>query len=206
MKPTKPLIKICGLRRPADADIINDFPVSFVGFVFAKSKRQVDINTALEIKKRLRPDIKTVGVFTETTPEEVRKTAERVSLDVIQLHSDEDNNFCQHLRDMTIWKSLSIKDGNVLDRAAEYDVDGFLLDAYDKGLWGGTGKSFNWELAADFAKNHYTILAGGISAENINEAIETVRPHVVDLSSSVETDGFKDRRKIEELFKALERK
>ncbi len=203
---TKPLIKICGLRRSEDAYIVNDFPVSFIGLVFAKSKRQVDIKTATEIKKRLRPDIKTVGVFTETTPENVREIADAVGLDVVQLHSDEDNEFCQKFRDLTVWKSINVKDGNALEKAAEYDVDGYLLDAYDKKLWGGTGRPFNWKLAADFAKKYYTILAGGISAENINDAIEVVHPPVVDLSSSVETDGFKDRRKIEELFNALERK
>lgn len=207
--PTIPKIKICGLRRVVDAEYINDFPVSFAGFVFAESKRKIDVNTALKIKEKLKPDIKTAGVFTDTTPEEVIKISSEVGLDIVQLHSDENNEFCKTVKaalgDTLVWKSIAVKDGNALKRAEEYDTDGFLLDAYDKTLRGGTGKCFRWELAADFAKKYYTVLAGGISADNIAEAVKIVNPCVIDLSSSVETEGFKDYNKIKKLFEALER-
>ncbi|MCD8239065.1 MAG: phosphoribosylanthranilate isomerase [Clostridiales bacterium] len=199
----KPLIKICGLRRKIDTDYVNEFDVSFAGFVFAKSKRQIDIETALEIKKALRDDIKTVGVFADMEASEVRRITDSVGLDVVQLHSDEDNAYCSLFKDKIVWKALHVKDGSVLEKADLYDVDGFLLDAYDKGMRGGTGKCINWELAAEFAKKHYTVLAGGISAENICEAASVVNPDVIDLSSSVETDGFKDYNKIKQLFEAL---
>lgn len=204
MKHTKkPLIKICGLRRVEDAELINAFDVSFAGLVFAKSKRRIDIETAIQIKAALRDDIKTVGVFADMETNEVRHIAESVGLDIVQLHSDESPEYCSLFKDMTVWKALAVKDEGSLKKACEYDVCGFLLDAYDKNERGGTGKCFKWELAAEFAKKHYTVLAGGISPENIKEAIAVVSPDVVDLSSSVETDGFKDYNKVKSLFEAL---
>ncbi|MCD8089866.1 MAG: phosphoribosylanthranilate isomerase [Clostridiales bacterium] len=204
MPTKKPLIKICGLRIPEDADIINSFPVSFAGFVFAKSKRQINVNRATEIKKLLRSDIKTVGVFADMKLSEVRYITDLTGIDIVQLHSDENDWYCENFKDKIVWKSIAVKDGEALKAAENYNVDGFLLDAYDRNARGGTGKAFKWDLAADFAKTHFTILAGGITPENIAEAIETVHPDVVDLSSSVETDGFKDYNKIKRLFEAIE--
>ena len=198
-----PEIKICGLRSQQDADIVNDFPVSYIGFVFAKSKRQIDTETALEIKKRLRPDIKTVGVFTDTNVSAVREIADKTGIDVVQLHSDEDNDFCQHFRDKIVWKSIAVRNRTALEKALSFDVDGFILDVYDKNLRGGTGRVISWDLAGEFAKNYFTILAGGISPENIRDAIAAVRPDVVDISSSLETDGFKDYNKVKSLFEKL---
>ncbi|MCD7905174.1 MAG: phosphoribosylanthranilate isomerase [Clostridiales bacterium] len=204
MPTRKPLIKICGLRRIEDAKIINAFPVSFVGFVFAKSKRQIDPGTALEIKKLLRKDIKTVGVFADMALSEVRYITDLTGIDIVQLHSDESNWFCGNFRDKTVWKSFAVRDGSSIEAAEKYKIDGYLLDAYDKEERGGTGKVFKWDLAADFAKNHFTILAGGISPENIARAIEAVHPQVIDLSSSLETEGFKDYNKVKALFDAVQ--
>ncbi len=203
MPTPKPLIKVCGLRRIEDAAIINRFPVSFAGFVFAKSKRQIDINTAVEIKKHLRKDIKTVGVFADMMLSEVRYITDLTGIDIVQLHSDESSWYCGNFKDKTVWKSIAVKDESSLKAAEKYNVNGFLLDAYDRGARGGTGKVFKWDLAADFAKTHYTILAGGISPENIAAAIEAVHPQVIDLSSSLETDGFKDYNKVKALFDAV---
>ncbi|MCD8216412.1 MAG: phosphoribosylanthranilate isomerase [Clostridiales bacterium] len=204
MPTRKPLIKICGLRRIEDAKIVNAFPVSFVGFVFAKSKRQIDPGTALEIKKLLRKDIKTVGVFADMALSEVRYITDLTGIDIVQLHSDESNWFCGNFRDKTVWKSFAVRDGSSIEAAEKYKIDGYLLDAYDKEERGGTGKVFKWDLAADFAKNHFTILAGGISPENIARAIEAVHPQVIDLSSSLETEGFKDYNKVKALFDAVQ--
>ena len=203
MHTKRPKIKICGLRRPQDAEFVNEFPISYVGFVFAKSKRRIDIATALEIKKRLRGDIKTAGVFADMSIDEVRFIADSAGLDIVQLHSDEDNDFCRHFKDKIVWKSIAVADEKALGNADLYEDCGFVLDAYDKELRGGTGRSFKWELAADFAKNHFTVLAGGISSDNIIEAAEIVKPDVIDLSSSLETEGFKDYNKIKELFEVL---
>ncbi|MCD8158420.1 MAG: phosphoribosylanthranilate isomerase [Clostridiales bacterium] len=199
----KPLIKVCDLRRPEDAKIVNEFPVSYVGFVFAKSKRKVDPGTVAEIKKLLRPDIKTAGVFADMNLSDVRYITDLTGIDIVQLHSEENNWYCGNFKDKTVWKSFAVKDKASLDSAENYSVDGYLLDAYDREARGGTGKAFKWDLAADFAENHFTILAGGITPENVAEAAATVKPDVIDLSSSLETEGFKDYNKVKALFDAL---
>lgn len=199
-------IKICGLRREADADYINEFDkIKYAGFVFAKSKRQIDAKTALLIKQRLRGDIKTVGVFADMTAEEVIGISKAAEIDIIQLHSDENREYIEKVKNETklkIWKSISVKDKKSLEVEDISDIiDCFILDAYDKNLRGGSGKSFNWDLAGDFSKNHSTALAGGINENNINEAYEAVKPDIIDLSSAVETNGFKDYKKIESLIR-----
>jgi phosphoribosylanthranilate isomerase len=197
-------IKICGLRRPVDAEYVNEFPeIKYVGFVFAKSKRQIDIQTALEIKKHLRPDIKTVGVFADQSIEDVQKIADKVGLDICQLHSDESNEDCGKIR-QTVWKAIAVKNGNSLEKASAYtNATAFVLDAFNATERGGTGKTFDWDVAIAFAQKYNTVLAGGINSENIIKAFNTVHPQVIDLSSSVETDGFKDYEKIKKLIEQV---
>lgn len=194
-------IKICGLRRYEDAEIVNEFEeIKYAGFVFAKSKRQVSIEEALEIKRYLRSDIKAVGVFADQDINEVIDIIEKTRIDICQLHSNEDNEFCKSIN-VPVWKSIAMKDSSSIKKALEYEsVNGFVFDAYSEKERGGIGKTFNWDIAKDFSKNYFTILAGGISADNIKKAYETVKPDVVDLSSSVEENGFKSRDKIRELI------
>lgn len=197
-------IKICGLKSVDDVIKINDFAIDYVGFVFAKSKRKVSAKTALEMKNVLRKDIKTVGVFADMTFEEIKKIADFVDLDVVQLHSAEDDDFCSGFNDRTVWKSISVSDSNPEIKAKNYkNVDGFLLDTYTKDLRGGSGKTFKWDLAANFSKKYFTILAGGLGEDNIIEAFNAVKPNVIDLSSSVETDGIKDYNKIKSLMRRI---
>jgi phosphoribosylanthranilate isomerase len=197
-------IKICGLRRTEDAEYVNEFEeIKYVGFVFAKSKRQIDIQTAKEIKKNLRPDIKTVGVFADQSIEDIQHIADEVGLDICQLHSDESNEDCGKIR-QTVWKAIAVKDGDSLAKAEQYtNATAFVLDAYNAKERGGTGKTFNWEVATAFAKKYNTILAGGIGSENIVKAYNTVHPQVIDLSSSVEENGFKSYNKIKELIQTI---
>ncbi len=202
--PINAKIKICGLKSVDDVIKINDFAIDYVGFVFAKSKRNVSAKTALEMKNVLRKDIKTVGVFADMTFEEVKKIADFVDLDVVQLHSAEDDDFCSGFNDRTVWKSISVSDSNPEIKAKNYkNVDGFLLDTYTKDLRGGSGKTFKWDLAANFSKKYFTILAGGLGEDNIIEAFNAVKPNVIDLSSSVETDGIKDYNKIKSLMRRI---
>lgn len=198
------IIKICGLRRIEDAEIINEFnEIKYAGFVFAKSKRQVTIDEVLNIKKHLRKDIMTVGVFADQSVEEVIEICQRAKLDICQLHSNEDNKFCTKIK-IPVWKSIAMKDCSSLEKANEYEnVQGFLLDTYSEKERGGIGKVFNWDIANDFSKNYFTILAGGINAENINRAFNKVKPNVVDLSSSAEEDGYKSYNKIKELIEVV---
>ncbi len=204
--PINAKIKICGLKSVEDVLKINDFNIDYVGFVFAESKRKVSKEKALEMKKALKPTIKTVGVFADMSYAEISEIADYVGLDVIQLHSDEDNEFCQKFQGKTIWKSISVNDTEPEIIAEKYkNIDGFLLDTYTKDLRGGSGKTFKWTLAKDFSKKYFTILAGGLSEENIIDAYNAVKPNVMDLSSSVETEGIKDYNKIKSLMRRIQK-
>ena len=197
-------IKICGLKRVEDALMVNEFEsIKYVGFVFANTPRKITIEKALEIKKNLRPDIKPVGVFAGQPMEEIIEIMEKADLDVCQLHSGETNGDCG-LINKTVWKSISVKDKESAEIAESYtNADGFVLDTFKKNQWGGTGETFDWSAVEDFSKNHFTILAGGINSANVNDAIEKVSPNIIDLSSSVEVDGFKNYDKIKEFVESL---
>ena len=197
-------IKICGLKRVEDALMVNEFEnIKYVGFVFANTPRKITIEKALEIKKNLRPDIKTVGVFAGQPMEEIIEIMEKADLDVCQLHSGETNEDCGFIN-KTVWKSISVKDKESAEIAESYtNADGSVLDTFKKNQWGGTGETFDWSAVEDFSKNHFTILAGGINSTNVNDAIEKVSPNIIDLSSSVEVDGFKNYDKIKEFMESL---
>ena len=197
-------IKICGLKRVEDALMVNEFEnIKYVGFVFAKKQRKITIEKAVEIKNNLRPDIKTVGVFAGQPMEEIIEIMEKADLDVCQLHSGETNEDCGFIN-KTVWKSISVKDKESAEIAESYtNADGFVLDTFKKNQWGGTGETFDWSAVEDFSKNHFTILAGGINSTNVNDAIEKVSPNIIDLSSSVEVDGFKNYDKIKEFMESL---
>ena len=197
-------IKICGLKRVEDALMVNEFEnIKYVGFVLANTPRKITIEKALEIKKNLRPDIKTVGVFAGQPMEEIIEIMEKADLDVCQLHSGETNEDCGFIN-KTVWKSISVKDKESAEIAESYtNADGFVLDTFKKNQWGGTGETFDWSAVEDFSKNHFTILAGGINSANVNDAIENVSPNIIDLSSSVEVDGFKIYDKIKEFMESL---
>ncbi len=197
-------IKICGLKTVDDVYKINDFPIDYVGFVFAESKRKISKETAVEMKKALRDDIKVVGVFADMRFSEVREISDYVDLDVIQLHSDENDSFCGKFKNKIVWKSISVCEENPEIIAEKYtNADGFILDAYTKDLRGGSGKIFKWKLAENFSKKYFTVLAGGLCEENIFAAYEEVKPNVLDLSSSVETNGIKDYNKIKNLMRRI---
>ena len=189
-------IKICGLKRVEDALMVNEFEnIKYVGFVFANTPRKITIEKAL--------DIKTVGVFAGQPMEEIIEIMEKADLDVCQLHSGETNEDCGFIN-KTVWKSISVKDKESAEIAESYtNADGFVLDTFKKNQWGGTGETFDWSAVEDFSKNHFTILAGGINSANVNDAIEKVSPNIIDLSSSVEVDGFKNYDKIKEFMESL---
>lgn len=198
-------VKICGLRRVEDALMINGFKnIKYVGFVFADTKRRVTVERAIEIKNALRADIKTVGVFTESSAEEINEIAAAVGLDICQLHSNERNEDCEKVNTV-VWKAIRVKNEDSIKAADEFTAaDGFVLDKYKAGEYGGTGEAFNWDIVRDFSQKHFTVLAGGLNKDNILSAIDIVRPDVVDLSSSVETDGIKDYDKIKEFMERID--
>ena len=187
-------IKICGLTREADIDYVNEAKPDYIGFIlnFPKSRRNLTPEQAAALRSRLSPDIMAVGVFVDRPVEEVVRATETVGLDAIQLHGHEDNAYIAALRERTalpIWKAFKIRTANDLAAAKKSPADEILLD---NGY--GTGEAFDWSLA-DGIKRPF-LLAGGLTPENLPDALRSLRPKLVDISSGVETDGRKDRNKI----------
>ena len=213
-------IKICGLRRLEDARMVNEGKPDFIGFILTPSKRQVTIEQALGISKILLPSIARVGVFAKETPQQIAETALCLELDGIQLHFDTSPAFLDELRHQLkrypfyrtpfLWQRLPVPSESESGTAfserlasiAELSLfDGLLLDTCHDGQDGGTGKVFPWRSALDFIKkdglqDSRIIVAGGLTPENVAEAISVFNPYAVDVSSGVETDGYKDCGKI----------
>lgn len=187
-------IKICGIKNFQDIEYVNTARPDYIGFVFAKSKRQVDFSKAHMLKKELHNDIKSVGVFVNENIDFIKKLCDYGIIDYIQLHGDEGIDFIKSLKlttDKPIIKAVRIKDKiNCIYNDADY----FLFDTYRNGVYGGTGEKFDWNIIKDFDKPFF--LAGGLNEYNIIEAIDIVHPYCLDVSSGVETDGIKDRQKI----------
>ncbi|ASW44300.1 MAG: phosphoribosylanthranilate isomerase [Clostridiales bacterium] len=193
-------IKICGLKRALDIEYVNELKPDYIGFVFADSKRRVSEDIALELTKNLRKDIKTVGVFVNEDINRVKEISEKVKLDILQFHGDEDMTYINSFTGYQVWKSFSIRGEGDLENLSKYTKVSFLLDSKIEGIRGGSGRTFNWNILKDFNLQNKIILAGGLSIENITEAIKVVRPFAVDVSSGVESQGVKDYKKIKDFI------
>lgn len=201
-------IKICGLRRVEDVEMVNKNLPDYVGFIFAESKRKITKEKAKELIDRLDRRIKTVGVFVDEKSEDVEKIAKYCGLDILQFHGEERTEYCDQFREQyEVWKAFSVKERRVEESLLKYKdhTELCLLDAYNKGVRGGSGKVFNWDLIEGISEKYKIALAGGITSKNILEAVEKVDPYIIDLSSGVETDGFKDGEKIKEIIQKIRR-
>lgn len=194
-------IKICGLFRPEDIEAVNIAKPDYVGFIFyPKSHRYVTAERAKALRAGLDPSIKAVGVFVNSGTDEAAGIIRTASLDIAQLHGDEtDEDICRLRQECPmlaqVWKAIRIKDGFNIGSLSQYSsADKLVLDAYVEG-YGGAGKSFDLNLIKGVDPRRI-ILAGGLNHQNIREAINTVRPWGVDLSSGVETHRKKDKNKI----------
>lgn len=191
-------IKICGLFQDIDIDYVNEARPDYVGFVFAKSKRQVDFAQAKRLKNRLDSKIKAVGVFVDHPLDEIVELVNQNIINVIQLHGGEDKQYIKRLRQLTdvpIIKAVKVSRKEDLDDL-DYDCDYYLLDSKA----GGSGKSFDWSLINNLDKPYF--LAGGINLNNLNAAMSTAS-YGIDVSSGVETNGIKDREKIIEMVRRI---
>jgi phosphoribosylanthranilate isomerase len=198
-------IKICGLKRVEDIEYANELLPDYVGFVFAKSRRQVTLCEASELIGLLDKSIKTVGVFKDEEIENVKYVAGYLKLDIIQLHGNEDGNYIKKLSDFKVWKAAGIDSEAVcldesIKRMYGYEAEGILLDSIVNGVKGGTGTSFSWDIINNLNSGKKIILAGGINPENIENAIKKVRPYAVDVSSGVEEDGIKSYEKMKKFI------
>lgn len=196
-------IKICGLQRIEDIEIINKLDVHYAGFIFAPSKRKINIEQAKSLRKLLNPNIKAVGVFVNENIHTINSIANTCNLDIVQFHGEETPLFCSQAI-VPVWKALSISSISDINKYQEYpDVHGILLDTFVKGQKGGTGKSFDWSLAREVSEEKFTILAGGLTPDNVHMAIKELRPHIVDVSSGVEVEGYKNRKKIQQFIRRV---
>ncbi|AET67123.1 phosphoribosylanthranilate isomerase [Desulfosporosinus orientis DSM 765] len=199
-------IKICGLTRLCDIEAVNEALPDFAGFVFAESRRRIAPENALALRKVLNDGIKAVGVFVDARIEEILGICSQGIIDVIQLHGQENQDYINKLRDITgkpIIKAVRVRSGEDIKAAGGFSCHYLLLDAYSQKAQGGTGETFDWNLAAQVNKPFF--LAGGLKRDNIIEAIETLAPFGVDISSGVESNKVKDREKILEIVDLIRR-
>lgn len=192
-------IKICGIRRREDIEIVNKYKPDYIGFIFADTKRYIEPEHAGELAGLLNRDIKTVGVFVNSPIGFVKRTVETAHLDVVQLHGGEDEEYIKSLGGICeIWKAIRVRDG--ADIPDVYGADKILLDKYVPNEYGGTGERFDWSRMGTLKSGKPIILAGGLTKDNVCQGIEIFNPVCVDVSSAVETDGFKDENKIKEFI------
>jgi phosphoribosylanthranilate isomerase len=201
---TVPRIKICGITSREDALAAVAAGADALGFVFyGASPRAISPVQAAEIIGGLPPFVTTVGLFVNADRATIEATVANCGLDVIQLHGDESPQDCLYAACRVV-KALRIRDAASLERAADYAVSGLLLDAWSEKVYGGSGEAFDWTLLKDFAGQHPVILAGGLTPDNVAEAIRLVRPYAVDVSTGVElSPGKKDLQKMAEFIRQV---
>lgn len=193
-------IKICGVTNVEDATWVANFGADYLGLVFAEhSKRKVSLKVAREIKDAVPPYIKKVGLFVDQEPGIVDKILADCKLDMLQFHGQETPEYCQQFKAKAeVIKAFRIEDEQSLRQIPQYEVDFYLLDTFVEGQQGGTGTTFNWELALEAKEFSRPIfLAGGLNPDNVGEAIKKVKPFAVDVSSGIEASS---RRKNVELM------
>lgn len=198
-------IKVCGITRQDDALHAVDCGADALGFVFYdRSPRAIESKGAGKIIATLPPFVTVVGLFVNEDPVRVRQIADDCGLDIIQYHGDENPETIRRAPRRAI-RALRVRESTSLDDIDHYPACGLLLDAWVPGFYGGTGVRCNWEIAAELAKKRAVILAGGLTAENVAEAVRSVRPYGVDVSSGVEeVPGRKDRQKVAAFIRAAQ--
>jgi phosphoribosylanthranilate isomerase len=180
-------VKVCGITSPEDARVAADAGADAIGLVFAESPRKISVERAREIAAALPQDILKVGVFVDEEPEEVLRISREVGLDYAQLHGDETPEAVAEIRGgVRVMKALRVRNAQTLAAVERYEADLFLLDAWSAKARGGTGVRFDWELAKSLIGRDNIVVSGGLSPENVREAIGYFEPYGVDASSSLE--------------------
>ena len=192
-------VKFCGLTRIEDIVAVNELKPEFIGFVFySKSKRYITFEKARELKNLLNKQILAVGVFVNSPLETVLTLLNENIIDIAQLHGEENENYIKELKKLTqkpVIKAFKIQTAADIELALKSPADYILLDA-----GAGEGKTFNWNLIKNIHRAYF--LAGGLDLNNLNEAIK-LKPYALDLSSGIETEGIKDKYKMQTFIKTL---
>lgn len=195
-------VKICGLKEAEHVKTAVEAGASWIGFMFAKSSRQVTIEHAAHLAQFAPPHVKKIGIFVNPTEQQVHETVEKVGLDYVQYHGNEDAQFIEQLGYPSI-KAFSIRTKEDVEKASKYNVDFYLFDAPGTNFAGGSGNVFDWNLLDELSiPKERVILAGGLNPHNVAEAIAQVDPFGVDVSSGVEKDGVKNHELIKQFILA----
>jgi len=196
-------VKICGITNIDDAMAALEFGADAIGFNFVPdTPRYIAPEKASEIIEKLPPFVTVVGLFVNESETHIKQIADGCKLDALQLHGQESPDFCLRFNRKVI-KAFRIKDKESLTSLPEYTVSAYLLDTYVKGARGGTGVTFDWQLASEAKQYGPVILAGGLNPENVARAILQVCPYGVDVSSGIEAEpGKKDHRKLKDFIEA----
>lgn len=209
-------IKLCGMMKPCDIEYANRVKPDFVGFIFANTRRKISPAQAKQFRETLDVEIPAVGVFVNEDIPVIASLVQDGCIDMIQLHGEEDADYIRCLRevcDVPVIKAVKVQTVEQIRQAAALPVDYLLLDTYRKGVLGGTGEAFDWELLREaksaagdtaegelFGKPYF--LAGGLHAGNLREAA-ALGSYGLDVSSGIETDGSKDFTKMVEVMELV---
>lgn len=198
-------VKICGITNEDDALYAADCGADALGFIFySPSPRYIAPDKAQQIIKKLPAHIVRIGVFVNETATRVVRISELCGLDLIQLHGDESLEYCAAFAPERIIKAVHLQDENDILKAFQYNVAAILVDSRYAGLYGGTGKTANWDLALKIKSKKPLILSGGLNEDNVGEALEKIVPAALDINSGVEIKpGKKDHGKVKRIFDAI---
>jgi phosphoribosylanthranilate isomerase len=202
-------VKICGVADPADARRVAELGAWALGMIFwQQSPRACPLDAAEEIGAGLRRRLELVGVFVNAPLDELADTADRCHLTMLQLHGDEGPAYCREAARRTgakVMKAARVRDAAQVHDLQRFHTDFHLLDAYSPRTPGGTGESFDWELARLHPRRPPVVLSGGLSSDNVGAAISAARPFAVDVASGTEASpGRKDPAKLTAFFRAVE--
>lgn len=198
-------IKICGIRREEDVRFLNESMPDYAGFVFAPSRRSVTPEQALFLRRRLDRRIQVLGVFVNAPAEYICERVREGSIDAVQLHGDESEQEIRELKkqvSVPVIKAVRVREAADIRLADQLSCDFLLLDTFSSAGYGGTGKTFAWEMIPSQLE-HPFFLAGGLDEHNIRQAIRQVGCYGVDVSGGVETDGVKDGQKIKRMIEIV---
>jgi phosphoribosylanthranilate isomerase len=198
-------VKVCGITNPEDARLATSSGADAIGLVFAESPRKLGAEQAREIAGALPDGVLKVGVFVDEEPEEVLRIAREVGLDYAQLHGDESPETVTVLREggVKVIKALRVQSVDSLDVMDGYEADLFLLDAWSEKAPGGTGERFDWQVAKSYGGRGNILVSGGLTPENVREAIRFFEPYGVDASSSLEdAPGKKNAERVRRFVSA----
>ncbi len=194
-------VKICGITNKEDALYAVECGADALGFIFyEKSPRYIEPDDAKTIIAALPPFVTTVGVFVNKDFNDIRDITLLTGVTVVQLHGDESPSYCNLVEGKLI-KAIRVKNDSSIEGLKKYDVDTFLLDSFDKNSFGGSGLTFDWKLAEKAKQYGKIILAGGLTPDNVEEAVKKVAPYGVDVNSGVEKKpGIKNKNKVKEFI------